>query len=274
MSTSHVNMHSPASGVVADDTPVSPSGIPSVPTDPAAFASLVADIVRHHGERRDDQLQSINEEMAQRHEAEARFAALKPLLADALMQPPLAAITAQLAHARIEVADTPVGVERRLAFERTEQFPVTASFTIGAILDATRNVVRLFTRTELIPLLVVTGPGVSHAFPLEDLESLGRARVDDREPGVTPVDARWVQLRALLNEAALTFLRTYLQTELDPNYQRMSTYTDPVCGMKLHAGLVAARHKVRGHTFHFCSNVCAERFAGDPDFYLSYKRDR
>ncbi len=274
MSASHDGVHLHSSDVAGEMAPAAASGSISVPAEPAAFASLVADLVRRHGEQRDARQQQINDTMALRHEAEARFVAMKPLLADALMQPPLTAIAAQLTHARLEVADTPVGVEHRLTCERSEQFPVTASLTVGAILDVTRHEVRLFTRTELIPMLVTTSPGVSHAVTLDELDALGRAPVDRREPDGDPVGPRWAHLRTLLNNAALTFLRTYLRTELDPNYQRMATYADPVCGMKLHSGLVAARHRVRGHTYCFCSKACAERFAGDPDFYLSYKRER
>ena len=40
--------------------------------------------------------------------------------------------------------------------------------------------------------------------------------------------------------------------------------TDPVCGMKVDRGkALTAEHD--GHTFHFCSQHCRERFEADPD---------
>jgi P-type Cu+ transporter len=45
--------------------------------------------------------------------------------------------------------------------------------------------------------------------------------------------------------------------------------TDPVCGMKVDPTTSKHRHDHDGHTFHFCSGRCREKFASDPGSYLT-----
>ncbi|MEQ9191143.1 MAG: heavy metal translocating P-type ATPase [Alphaproteobacteria bacterium] len=49
------------------------------------------------------------------------------------------------------------------------------------------------------------------------------------------------------------------------------TVKDPVCGMsvRLNAGKPSFQHK--GHAYHFCSQRCHDKFAADPESYLSEK---
>lgn len=44
---------------------------------------------------------------------------------------------------------------------------------------------------------------------------------------------------------------------------------DPVCGMTVDLSAGKPRHDYRGDTYHFCSQGCCDRFAGDPEHYLS-----
>jgi Cu+-exporting ATPase len=44
---------------------------------------------------------------------------------------------------------------------------------------------------------------------------------------------------------------------------------DPVCGMTVHPSKAAAKQEFLGNTYHFCSKRCAERFATEPDKFLS-----
>jgi P-type Cu+ transporter len=44
---------------------------------------------------------------------------------------------------------------------------------------------------------------------------------------------------------------------------------DPVCGMTVDPSKAAAKQEFRGHTYYFCSKRCAERFAKEPDKFLS-----
>jgi Cu+-exporting ATPase len=44
---------------------------------------------------------------------------------------------------------------------------------------------------------------------------------------------------------------------------------DPVCGMTVDPSKAAAKQEFRGHTYYFCSKRCAERFAKEPEKFLS-----
>ena len=44
---------------------------------------------------------------------------------------------------------------------------------------------------------------------------------------------------------------------------------DPVCGMAVDPNNAAAKQEFRGNTYYFCSNRCAERFAKEPERFLS-----
>ena len=44
---------------------------------------------------------------------------------------------------------------------------------------------------------------------------------------------------------------------------------DPVCGMTVDTSAGKPRHDHEGETYHFCSQGCCARFAGDPECYLS-----
>lgn len=44
---------------------------------------------------------------------------------------------------------------------------------------------------------------------------------------------------------------------------------DPVCGMTVDTAAGKPRHVHGGETYHFCSQGCCDRFAGDPEHYLS-----
>src|ERR1700731_4229622 len=44
---------------------------------------------------------------------------------------------------------------------------------------------------------------------------------------------------------------------------------DPVCGMAVDPNKAAAKQEFRGNTYYFCSKRCAERFAKEPEKFLS-----
>src|SRR6202030_111335 len=44
---------------------------------------------------------------------------------------------------------------------------------------------------------------------------------------------------------------------------------DPVCGMTVEPSKAAAKQEFRGNTYYFCSKRCAERFAKEPERFLS-----
>src|ERR1700719_1462453 len=44
---------------------------------------------------------------------------------------------------------------------------------------------------------------------------------------------------------------------------------DPVCGMAVDPSKAVAKQEFRGNTYYFCSQRCAERFANEPNRFLS-----
>lgn len=49
----------------------------------------------------------------------------------------------------------------------------------------------------------------------------------------------------------------------------IETATDPVCGMTVDTSAGKSRHDHDGETYHFCGQGCCDRFAADPQHYLS-----
>mgnify|MGYP000971931351 FL=1 len=49
----------------------------------------------------------------------------------------------------------------------------------------------------------------------------------------------------------------------------IETATDPVCGMTVDTSAGKPRHDHDGETYHFCGQGCCDRFAADPQHYLS-----
>lgn len=250
--------------------PASRTDGPSPPPQPApaAFEQQVATMLSTHERERAERLHAVAERMSERAAAEASFAETKPLLRDRVLRPRVDALARPFAHAHVDDGDTTVGVHARLVLDRTDQFPVTATLTAGALLDADRALVRLFTKTELVPLLIAAEPHAWRDVPLDTAVSAARGTPGDVAVREWDAAVRW------LDERLLAFLRTYLDTASDPHYQQMSTHVDPVCGMTIHAGTVATHHTVRGHPYYFCSAACAEQFARDPAYYLERRRER
>src|ERR1700682_2848892 len=44
---------------------------------------------------------------------------------------------------------------------------------------------------------------------------------------------------------------------------------DPVCGMTVDPNKAVVKQEFQGNTYYFCSERCAERFAKEPDKFLS-----
>lgn len=57
------------------------------------------------------------------------------------------------------------------------------------------------------------------------------------------------------------------ETKEDVHHQPVAT--DPVCGMEVRIGAGKPSHAHDGETYHFCSQRCHDRFADDPDHFLT-----
>ncbi|RME58903.1 YHS domain-containing protein, partial [Candidatus Parcubacteria bacterium] len=49
-----------------------------------------------------------------------------------------------------------------------------------------------------------------------------------------------------------------------------NTVRDPVCGMEIDPAGAAQTREVRGQTFYFCSDPCADMFDVDPHLYMAH----
>jgi Cu+-exporting ATPase len=55
-----------------------------------------------------------------------------------------------------------------------------------------------------------------------------------------------------------------------PGREVSELVVDPVCGMKVNPATArGGSFEHAGHTYHFCNPKCRERFAADPEKYLS-----
>lgn len=248
---------------------------------PTLFEQRVVALLEEHERARAERLRAVSERMAEREGTEHVFAELKPLLRDRLVRPRMEALVRGFPHGRLDDLETPVGVHTRLVLEHTDRFPVKATVTAGALLDANRGVVQIFTKVELVPLLVAVEPSASRDMTLEALAEFARA--DAAGPDAAGPDAgsaeaaraiaEWHATTNWVDTQLLSFLQVYLGTETDARYQQMVTHIDPVCGMKVAGGGATARQLVRGHAYFFCSTACADRFAADPEYYVNCRHE-
>jgi Cu+-exporting ATPase len=58
-------------------------------------------------------------------------------------------------------------------------------------------------------------------------------------------------------------------TVSDPERTTTTLGRDPVCGMMVDPSAGTPRYEHEGHTYHFCSERCRERFAAAPEDYVT-----
>ena len=59
-----------------------------------------------------------------------------------------------------------------------------------------------------------------------------------------------------------------LRAEQRPAAERAQLITDPVCSMQVRATETTPRATHAGHTYHFCSDLCRDRFVAEPARYV------
>ena len=224
-----------------------------------------------HERDRSERLQVVAECMSGREAARAAFARLKPLLVERLLRPRVQAVIAPFPHAHAADGDTPDGVHIQVVFDHVDRYPVKVTLMAGAMLDAERGVVSVFTHVEFVPLLSTFDRGAHHDVPLSAL--LGFEAGDASGGAGSHPGDEWDAAGAWLEERLLGFLETYLTVETDPRYQQMGTHIDPVCCMRVQGGSAAARREFRGHSYFFCSEACDARFMADPAYYVDRRRE-
>ena len=193
-------------------------------------------------------VESLAEEMQRRDRLATEFAAVASRLHDEIILPRVTSVVRQFADAKVASTTTPFGMRTECQLPRSARYPAHTklSLAIARSPEATRGFVTY--SLEIIPILMAFH-GESHL------------EFDPTSPDETEI-TEWVEGRLL------DFVDTYLRVGSAPQYQRDNLQVDPVCGMSLSAADIDEKLTVRGHTYHFCSAACRERFAANPAFYL------
>jgi YHS domain-containing protein len=193
-------------------------------------------------------VEALSIEMAQREQAAATFAVVANQLHDEIIHPRMEAVTRQFPDAKIARTTTPFGLRAECQLLRSAQYPAHTKLALSITRspEGTRGFINY--SLEIIPILM--------AFHGECHLEFDPGAPDENEI------AEWVEARLL------DFVETYLRVGTDPQYQRNNHQIDPVCGMSVPVADVAEHLAVRGHTYHFCSAACRERFAAAPELYL------
>ena len=212
------------------------------------FERVVTDRLRTVDAERRAAVAALAEEMGRRDDAAATFTAVATRIHDSVIVPRVAAVTRQFGAAKVASTGTPFGVRTECQLPRSPRYPAATklSLSIARSPEGTRGYVTY--SLEIIPILM--------AFHGECHLEFDPAAPNEQEI------AAWVEARLL------EFVETYLRVGNEPQYQRTNLQIDPVCGMSLSIADVDEKVTVRGHTYHFCSVACRERFAASPELYL------
>ena len=212
------------------------------------FERVVTERLQAVDSERHAVVESLAEEMQRRDRLATEFAAMASRLHDTIILPRVTAVVRQFADAKCASTTTPFGMRTECQLPRSARYPAHTklSLSIARSPEATRGFIRY--SLEIIPILMAFH-GECHL------------EFDPTAPDETEI-TEWVEAQLL------DFVETYLRVGSEPQYQRDNFQIDPVCGMSLSAADVEEKVTIRGHTYHFCSAVCRERFAAAPAFYL------
>ena len=212
------------------------------------FERVVTDRLQALEAKRRAVVESLTEEMRRRDQSASEFAVVASRLHEAIILPRLTTVARKFADAKVASTAMPFGMRTECQLPRSARYPVHTklSLTMARSPEATRGFITY--SLEIIPILMAFH-GESHL------------EFDPTAPDENEI-AEWVEARLL------DFVDTYLRVGSEPQYQRGNLQIDPVCGMSLSSADIDEKLTVRGHTYHFCSAACRERFAAAPAFYL------
>ena len=212
------------------------------------FEKLVTDRLQAVDAHRREVVESLTAEMQRRERMATEFAAVASRLHETIILPRVSAVIRQFADANVASTTTPFGMRTECQLPRSPRYPAHTklSLSIARSPEATRGFITY--SLEIIPILM--------AFHGECHLEFDPTAPNENEIG------EWVEARLL------EFVETYLRVGSEPQYQRDNLQIDPVCGMSLSAADIEEKATVRGHTYHFCSAACRERFAAAPSLYL------
>lgn len=195
--------------------------------------------------------QENEKSMGERDGAYGRFERVAEPIHRSIIIPAMDELARGFANARVEHFKTSVGFFSQSHFTHTPRFQATGKLLVGLEWDEAGQHAWVDYVLDILPALI-------------PYETSDRFEVSLGAPNLAEV-RDWVESRLM------RFLDTYLQVESDPHYQAAGLRIDPVCGMQVSPGTATHTSEHGGKTFYFCSQVCLERFAAEPDLYATGK---
>ena len=191
---------------------------------------------------------ALAEEMRHRDVAAAVFTEVATRIHDTVIAPRVSALMRQFGEAKVASTATPFGMRTECQLPRSPRYPAATKLSLSVARSPEGTLGYVTYSLEIIPILMAYH-GECHL------------EFDPAAPNEQEI-AEWVE------ERLLEFVETYLRVGSEPQYQRTNLQIDPVCGMSLSIADIDEKLMVRGHTYHFCSVACRERFAASPELYL------
>jgi YHS domain-containing protein len=188
--------------------------------------------------------------MAASDERGERFTQLAHRLMEHVIRPRLVALANAFRNASL--ADMSSLRSCQCNFGYCERFPVYAKLEIGLEHDLRWEKAFCTYKLHMSPVFI--------KFSEQDKLDLPLEHVDECQV------ADWVEAR-LLDD----FLSAYVQIDRGQPESDEDVVADPVCGMRLSRSAIKADGDYLGHSYFFCSSLCAEKFEADPTAYVKLK---
>jgi YHS domain-containing protein len=192
----------------------------------------------------------MDQEMTEMEETKERFKQIANRLMDEVLLPTLQELAEQFENAQLESAGMVPRV--RCQLRHCLRFPALANVEFGIVPSASlKEGLAVRYHAEILPVFI--------QFERDDEY---RVAVDE-----SPVEG----VRAWAEKKVLGFIDAYLQIETHKQYQSHNFATDPVCGMQVPKPQ-ALTHDYAGEKYYFCAQRCVDRFAAQPEEYVSVKK--
>jgi YHS domain-containing protein len=199
-----------------------------------------------------DRHNHMAERMHAIEERHRRYTAIADRLIRQVIRPRLERLAGHFDNATLQSEDQSGRHQCVCIFQHTPRFPATARLELSVSRDGIAESVFVLSNASILPLFF--------SFDGEDQLQMPLDRVDE------------LQIAAWIDKKILGFLDAYLKLENLEQYQAENAVACPVCNMRINKLFAGAQLKHRGKDFFFCVRECAEKFAADPDKYLSGKR--
>lgn len=195
----------------------------------------------------ESQRQKLGQNMAELDEREQQFNHLADQLLTNAVRPTLEEFASHFENASLD--DTGPGPRICCHLRHCVRFPVLANVEFTIKRSATiQEGFAVHYHAEVQPMFIRFNPDDEY-----------RLAIDASD---TTALKKWIE------QKLLSFLDAYLQIETHKLYQRANAVTDPVCGMQV-TKAEGLTHSYGGKTYYFCTQHCLDRFAAQPEQFVS-----